>query len=67
MPAAQNRRLNNLIDKSKAGQLTAAERRELHTLVERVDRQSFIRVANTLMKYLADHGRLPLKRSRARK
>ena len=59
MPAAKNRRLNTLIDRSKAGRLTAQENKELSSLVETVDRQSFLMVANAIMKYLAAHGKLP--------
>jgi hypothetical protein len=59
MSTAKNRRLNALIDRSKAGKLTAKEKKELSSLVETVDRQSFVMVANALMKYLGAHGKLP--------
>jgi hypothetical protein len=61
MPAAQSRRLNELLDRSKEGRLSARERRELGLLVENVDRQSFLMVANALMKYISLHGGLPPK------
>jgi hypothetical protein len=67
MPAAQNRRLNRLIDKSKAGELSAGEEKELRGLLETVDRQSFLMVANGLMKYIAQHGQLPNERGPRRR
>lgn len=67
LAALQNRRLNRLIDKSKVGELTPREAKELGELVETVDRQSFLTLANSLMKYIAVHGHLPPKRGRRAK
>ena len=65
MPAAQSRRLNELLERSKMGRLSVSERKQLSLLVENVDRQNFLMVANALMKYISLHGELPQKGKRS--
>jgi len=49
MPAAEQRRLNALIDRSKTDGLTAKEQLELERLLDEVDRKSFWMLARKLV------------------
>jgi hypothetical protein len=51
IPAAQARRLNELIDKSKVQKLTVADERELRRILELVDRTTFWNVASAYAEY----------------
>jgi hypothetical protein len=52
MPAPQQRRLDDLLDKIGEGTISSAERRELKSILDVVDRNTFWGLADMMMRQL---------------